>query len=185
MPEPFQPPSESPSTPTFRVIKIGTCSSLTGKGTLGYHISCNDQAEIYFRMASNSGGGYFSPNWISLVALLSAMEQAPKPLTSFALMPLFAGKSINTQSFLWAALLAEGLVKRDAENPRVYVACPLDTFQAEMDLLIAADTSLEVPEKITGKGVVKNKRLVVDPATLIKPRSRGRPKKSKPESRKS
>ena len=111
------------------------------------------------------------------------MEQAPKPLTSFALMPLFAGKSINTQSFLWACLLAEGLVQRDEENPRVYVSCPLDTFQAEMDLLLASDTHLQVPEQITGKGVVKNKRLVVDPATLIKPRSRGRPKKTKPASR--
>ena len=91
-------------------------------------------------------------------------------------MPLFAGKSINTQSFLWAALLAESLVQRDAENPRVYVSCPLDAFQAEMDLLIASDTNLPVPAQITGKGVIKNKRQIVDPATLIKPRSRGRPK---------
>lgn len=174
--------SEGNAVPIPRVLKIGTCSSLTGKSTLGYHIGCNDQSEICFRISSNSGGGYFSPDWIPLKAILSAMEQAPKPLTSFALMPLFAGKSINTQSFLWAALLAEGMVQRDEENPRVYVACPLDAFQAEMDMLIASDTNLQAPEKITGKGVIKNKRLVVDPATLIKPRSRGRPKKSKPAS---
>lgn len=180
-------PSQDSSTPThlnpLRIIKIGTCPTLTGKSTLGYHIGCNDQAEIFFRMASNSGGGYFSTDWIHLKAILSAMEQAPKPLTSFALMPLFVGKSINTQSFLWAALLTEGLVQRDAENPRVYVACPLDAFQAEMDLLIASDTNLPVPAQITGKGVIKNKRQVVDPATFIKPRSRGRPKKTKPVSR--
>lgn len=183
MPDPLQ-DSSAPNQPLpLRIIKIGTCSSLTGKSTLGYHIGCNDQAEICFRMASNSGGGYFSPDWISLKAILSAMEQAPKPLTSFALMPLFAGKSINTQSFLWASLLAEGLVQRDAENPRVYVACPLDAFQAEMDLLIASDTNLPVPAQITGNGVIKNKRHVVDPAILIKPRSRGRPKKTKPASR--
>jgi len=171
--------SQDVAAPIIRILKTATCSNLTNKSTLGYHIGCNDQSEICFRISSNSGGGYFSTNWIPLKAILSAMEQAPKPLTSFALMPLFAGKSINTQSFLWATLLAEGLVQRDAENPRVYVACPLDAFQAEMDLLIASDTNLPVPAQITGKGVIKNKRLVVDPATLIKPRSRGRPKKSK------
>lgn len=168
----------------LRIIKIGTCPSLSGKSTLGYHIGCNDQAEICLRMTSNSGGGYFSPDWISLKGILSAMERAPKPLTSFALMPLFAGKSINTQSFLWAVLLAEGLVQRDAENPRVYVACPLDAFQAEMDVLVASKTSLSVPVQITGKGVIKNKRQAVDPA-LIKSRPRGRPKKSKSPSRNS
>ncbi len=93
MPDPSQ-DSSTPNQPhSLRIIKIGTCSSLTGKSTLGYHIGCNDQAEICFRMASNTGGGYFSPNWIPLNAILSAMEQAPKPLTSFALMPLFAGKT--------------------------------------------------------------------------------------------
>ncbi len=174
--------SEDNPVPIPRVLKIGNCSSLTGKSTLGYHIGCNDHSELCFRISSNSGGGYFSPDWIPLKSILSAMELAPKPLTSFALMPLFAGKSINTQSFLWAALLAEGMVQRDEENPRVYVSCPLDAFQAEMDLLIAADTNLPAPAQITGKGVIKNKRLVVDPATLIKPRSRGRPRQSKPVS---
>ena len=79
MPAPSQ-DSFTPNQPhSLRIIKIGTCSSLTGKSTLGYHIGCNDQAEICFRMASNSGGGYFSPDWISLKAILSAMEQAPNP----------------------------------------------------------------------------------------------------------
>lgn len=185
MPDSVQDPSVPTQPHPPRIIKIGTCPSLTGKSTLGYHIGCNDQAEICLRMASNSGGGYFSPDWVSLTGILSAMESAPKPLTSFALMPLFAGKSINTQSFLWAVLLAEGLVQRDAENPRVFVAFPLDAFQAEMDVLLASNTNLPAAEQITGKGVIKNKRLVVDPATLFKPRPRGRPKKSKPPSRSS
>lgn len=140
--------SEDNAIPIPRVLKIGSCSSLTGKSTLGYHIGCNDQSELCFRISSNSGGGYFSPNWIPLKAILSAMELAPKPLTSFALMPLFAGKSINTQSFLWACLLAEGLVQRDEENPRVYVSCPIAAFLAQVGQLIDTGTDIKVPEKI-------------------------------------
>lgn len=174
-----QDPSASTPTPTFRVIKISTCPSLTGKSTLGYHIGCNDQSEIFFRMSSNSGGGYFSPEWVSLKAIQDALDKAPKPLTSFALSMLFLGKSVNTPSFLFGSLLAEGLVQRDEENPRVYVSCPIEGFLAQVGQLIDAGANLKVPAKVAGKGVVKNRPKKEIEIPVLKSSPRGRPKKSK------
>ncbi len=165
-------PIEVPS-PIIRILKIGTCPTLSGKGQLGYHIGLGPETEILFRMTSNSGGGYFSPEWVSLKSIQAAIDKAPKPLTSFALSMLFRGKSVNTPSFLFAALLAEGLVIRDAENPRVYVALSPDSFMSEMTKLIDAGTDLKVPQKIAGKGVVKSSKPTPPPP------SRGRPKKAK------
>lgn len=164
--------------PVIRILKLGNCPTLSGKGQLGYHIGCETEGDIFFRIASNSGGGFYSPKFVSLKAIQAILETAPKPLTSYTLSKLFQNQSVNTPGYLWAILLAEGLVQRDEQNPRVYVALSPDSFMAEIDLLVTSGTTLDVPEQVTGKGVVKNKRQVVDPATLTSPRSRGRPKKS-------
>lgn len=143
------------SIPIIRILKIGACPNLSGKPGLGYHIGVHPESGICFRVASNNNGGYFSPEWLSLKDIRDALDRAPKPLTSFSLWPLFKGKSVNTPSFLFAALLAEGLVQRDEENPRVYVALPLDSFKAEMEVLMASDIDLKVDANVTGKGVIK------------------------------
>ena len=168
--------------PQLRIFKTAACPTLSGKGkgTLTYHIGCTPDSEVHFRMASNSGGGYFSPEWVSMKAIQEALENGHKPLTSFSLMPLFKGKSVNTPSFMFAALLAEGLVQRDAENPRVYVCCPTDGFMAEVAKLIASDVDIKVAEKITGKGVVKNRPKTLDVVPVMIPASKARPKKTKP-----
>lgn len=165
------------ATPIIRILKLGNCPTLSGKGKLEYHLCCEATGDICFRMTSNSGGGYFSSEWVSLKSLQDALEKAPKPITSYALASLFRGKSVNTPSFLFAALLAEGLVQRDEENPRVYVTCPVDGFLSQVGQLIDAGTDLKVPVKVTGKGVVKSSG---KDALLLLPRpSKGRPKKPK------
>lgn len=172
------------ASPIIHILKIGTCPTLSGKGQLDYHIGHEPTDGICFRMTSNSGGGYFSPEWVSLKAVQAALENGHKPLTSFALGKLFKGKSVNTPSFLFAALLAEGLVARDEENPRVYVCCPPESFMTQIQQLIDVGTDLKVPEKITGKGVVKKGRKPLDVIPVMT-KSRGRPKKAKPEANKS
>jgi hypothetical protein len=167
-----------PATPIIRILKIGTCPNLSGKPGLGYHIGFYPESGICFRVASNDNGGYFSPEWVSMKAIQDALEKAPKPLTSFSLWPLFKGKSVNTPSFLFAALLAEGLVQRDAENPRVYVACPVDAFQAGMDALIASEVNLQVDTKITGKGAVKSGKKDAVPELSSTPKSKPRKPKA-------
>lgn len=134
----------APINPIIRILKVATCPTLSSNGNLGYHIGCTAENEICIRVASNSGSGFFSPEWISIKAILDALEHGHKPLTSYALHGVFKGKSANSPGFLFATLLAEGLVKHDEENPRVYVACDPAAFIADINQVMASDVSLKV-----------------------------------------
>ena len=92
----------------IRLLKIRSCSSRTGKSTLTYYIGCNPEGELQFRIFANSGNGFFNDEWVSLNALLS---KASEQFTSYALSPLFTGKSTNTPAFLLATLMEEKLVQ--------------------------------------------------------------------------
>jgi hypothetical protein len=134
-------------------------------------------------MTSNNGGGYFSPEWVSIKSILAALEKGPKPLTSFALSKIFIGKSVNNPSFMFAALLAEGLVKRDEDDhPRCYIAMPPDEFMSGIQKLIDAGADIKVASKVVGKGVVKVKTKAIpeEVVPVLNPPSKGKPKKVKP-----
>lgn len=169
--------TQDTSQPSFKILKIGSCSTLSGKGNLAYQVGCNDNAEIFFRITSNSGGGWFSADWVSLKVILSAIGKANKPLTSFALHSLFIGKSVNTPAFLFAALKQEGLVISDADNPRCYKNVPPEPFMAEMKTLIASGTDLKAKTVVTGKGVTKPNAKVVDDIPVIFPQTNSATKK--------
>ena len=131
---------------SIRILKNASCPTLSDKGTLGYHIGININDELLIRVASNSGGGYFSSEWVPVNTLINLLETTDKPLTSYALLALFKGKSVNTPAFLFAALKSEGLVVPDSENPRCYALMPKDAFMAQMATLKASDINLEVIE---------------------------------------
>ena len=90
----------------MRILKVASCPTSSGKANLTYHIGCTADKDIQFRVIANTGGGLFSPEWISLSAIQPAFEQAPFPLTSFPLINLYQGKSTNTPAFLMVALVA-------------------------------------------------------------------------------
>lgn len=143
---------------SIKITKAGECSSLSGKGSLNYLIGYDNESNIYFRVTANSGGGWFSGDWVSMQAIQAALDKAPKPLTSYALQILFKGKSVNTPAFLFAALKQEGLVTTDPDNPRCYLETLKDDFMTSMHQLIAADIDLKLDAKVTGKGMIKAKR---------------------------
>lgn len=145
---------------SFKILKIGSCYTLSGKGTLGYQIGSNASSDIFLRVTSNTGGGWFSGEWISLKSISSALDSAPTPLTSYALQKLFQGKSVNTPAFLFASLKQEGLVDLDPENPRCYVRMSPDSFLAEMRQLISAGTDLKAE-------VIKSKQKTKDVIPVI------------------
>ena len=126
-------------TPSITVIKKATTKSLEGKATLGYNLGLDETSALHWRLASNSGGGFFSDEWIPFSAIQSALEDWPqdKPITSMALRPLFAGKSANNQSFLQAALVAEGLLEPVPDRRRHYQRCDPKLFLAEVKKLEA------------------------------------------------
>ena len=130
--------------PTMRILKIASCPTSSGKTSLTYHISCTTDKDIQFRIVANTGGGLFSPEWISLSAILPAFEQAPFPLTSFPLINLYQGKSTNTPAFLMAALKNEGLVRNLEGKVRGYEIVDSKLFLDEMNALMALDIDLKV-----------------------------------------
>ena len=79
---------------TMRVLSTGTCDTLSELQKLTYHIGCMPDGEIYLRVHSNTGGGFFSQEWISLRDILTALKKRPdgKPITSILLNPLFRGQ---------------------------------------------------------------------------------------------
>ena len=135
----------TPSAPLIRILKTGTCPNLSDSARLTYHIGCNAESRIQLRVHSNSGKGYFSREWVSLDAILKAIDKCPKgkPLNGFWLTPLYAGKSINTPSFLMAVLLAEGLVKKVDRN---YEKVSHDGFVSEVNKLIEAGVDLKADD---------------------------------------
>lgn len=131
----------------MRILKVATCPTLSGKGELTYHIGSNTEADICFLVTANSGGGFFSIEWVSLKAIQATLEQAAQPLTSYALRHLFKGKSANNPAFLMAALKHEGLVVSHPEKQRCYDRVNLASFVAEMGKLQASNVNITVEAK--------------------------------------
>lgn len=149
--------------PAVRIVKISTCPSLSGKSTLTYHLGCTGKAEIQIRVAANSGGGFFSVEWIALNTIQKVFARIPpdRPITSYPLQQLFRGKSVNTPSFLMAVLKHEGLVvpmtdKRrrfECVDPAAFIAMVKGLAASAIDLKVE-DTKVET-KKVAGKVEVK------------------------------
>ena len=130
---------------SIRILKMGSCPSLSGKSTLTYHIGCNEKSKILFRIANNTGGGFFSKEWIALDTILNIFDQQPdnKPIVSLLLYPLFQGKSLNTPAFLLAMLRQEGLVSQLEDQPKHYERMSSDAFNSQMQQLIQSKVDLK------------------------------------------
>ena len=129
-----------PVEPTLKVIHTAKCPSLTKKSTITYQLSEDDEAKIYMRINSNSGGGYFSNEWIFLESIISLISDATvdNSIASHALFVLFKGKSVNTQSFLLAALKQVGVLTPFPGKHRHYVFVSTEKLQKIIDKSRAA-----------------------------------------------
>ena len=134
--------------PSIRILKVATCPSLSGKSTLTYHIGCNAQSDIQFRIVNNTGGGFFSKEWIALDTILNIFDQQPdnKAIVSLLLYPLFQGKSLNTPAFLLTVLRQEGLVSQLEDQPKHYERMSSDAFNSQMQQLIQSKVDLKTDD---------------------------------------
>ncbi len=137
-------PSVETTVNSMRVLKAASCPAASGKTTLTYHVGCNANNDIQLRVIGNTGGGYFSAEWVAFNAIQPALAQAPLPLTSFPLIKLYQGKSTNTPGFLMAVLRSEGLVRNLEGKIRGYELLDSGAFMTEMNALIAAGVNLNV-----------------------------------------
>lgn len=130
----------------IRILKIATCPSLSGRSTLTYQVGCNAESEPHIRITQNSGGGQFNSDWVPMATIEKLLTAHPtdKPMSSRVLLPVFRSKSANSPAFLFACLLAEGLVKAGADRDSGYPLGDIKAIKAEMAGLIAAGNDLTV-----------------------------------------
>lgn len=142
--------SETPvvDLPVINVARIGRCDSLSGLSTLEFHVGyeASNPNNIQFRVWKNSGGGKFNAEWIGLASVEKALSGIPLDgtFTAAALAPIAEGKSVNTSSFIGAALLAEGLLVRSEKVARSYERGNPASWWTQLQALIAAGTNLAV-----------------------------------------
>jgi hypothetical protein len=102
-----------PEDDSMRVLTSGTCETLTGSTRVSYHVGSMPDSKIYLRVHGNTGGGFFSNEWIAYEGILQAFKKRPagKAITSILLHPLLKGRSVNTPAFLLAVLLHEKILR--------------------------------------------------------------------------
>jgi len=84
---------------------IKNCPNLSNTFTIEYRIN-----EATIVLISNTGGGHFSKEPISIDDLIEVMPH--REFTSVDLRPALKGRSLNTSGFVLAVLLAEGMAIR-------------------------------------------------------------------------
>jgi hypothetical protein len=148
-----------PPDTLIRILKIGTCTSLSGRSELTYHLGCNADSEIHFRVVQNSGNGQFNAEWVPLTLIEKLLTQHPadKPLTSRVMQPVFRSKSSNSPAFLFASLKAEGLVKARDGKDSGYLLGDIEGFKQAMSALIAAGADLAVATDTPAESVKKKR----------------------------
>ena len=142
---------------SMRVLTTGTCDTLSGSSRLTYHIGCMPDGEIYLRVHNNTGGGFFSQEWISLRDILRALEKRPegKPITSILLNPLLRGKSANTPGFLLAVLLHEKVIRSMQGKLRRHELMDPSVFTYKVEKLMASGTQAKVKSAKPGGNTAK------------------------------
>ena len=171
----------------FRLLKTGYCPSLSGKSKLTYQVGCRGEDELTLRILHNSGGGYFSDEWVALSKIQRAIQNdlVNANLTCTSLMPLFVGKSVNTAGFLLAVLKHVGAIRPKGEKSRKYELADMDSFMASAQSLLEPGAAVPVVEE-EGKAIDNKKATATNKKaaakTAIKPPAKSAKKKSEPAS---
>jgi len=102
-------------TSTLRIIKKSSSTKLSprAQGSLTYHVGYDETAKtVHLRITANSGGGFFSNEWIALNDILDTIEttSSDKPFKALIFKLLYQSKESNNHGFLAAALRAESLL---------------------------------------------------------------------------
>ncbi|MEN8108277.1 MAG: hypothetical protein ABFS22_09745 [Pseudomonadota bacterium] len=132
---------EDPLDESITVVKTGTCETLSGKSKLTYHVGRDPEDALYFRIHKNTGGGFFSREWVALKNIQKVFAEVPeeRPITAIVLDGLFKGKSVNTPGFLLAVLVKEKLLMPMKGKKRSHEAVDPEEFMEKVERLTSAE----------------------------------------------
>jgi hypothetical protein len=118
-----------------QVLEEGTCA--TASGTLVYQVGTDEQGSIKVRIASNSGGGFFSDEWVAFADIQSALAEWPadKGISSVVFRKTFVGRSSNSPGFLVRSLSALGLLSPMPNKKRLYEVSDPSAFLERIEAL--------------------------------------------------
>jgi hypothetical protein len=132
--------SKPEDNPDMKILKTSNCKTLSGKSTLNYQVAVNPDDQIHIRIHANDGGGMFSREWVSFEAIQAALEDDDEgaAITSVRLTSAFEGKSVNTPSFLLAALKHLKLVRPMQGKTRHHERLDPGPFLEQMEKLMSS-----------------------------------------------
>ena len=116
----------------MQVLKKSTCPNLSGNGTITYEIGVQKDRSLWIRLVKSSGGGFHWTKPVPMAAIKEQLMKAKQPFTSYALHGQFAGKSVNTSSFLAAVLRHEDMIRPDKEQRLAFVCDDLDAAEKKL-----------------------------------------------------
>jgi hypothetical protein len=164
-------------TENLRIIKVGTCPSLTRASQITYHLGLQeDDDQVYLRIAGNSGGGLYAKECVALDAIITAIQaQGDQPITGKTLRPLFRGKSANTPGFALAAARDLGLIVAMPGEEGGYQCGDAQRCREEIAALIAAGTAIPVAAPVNGRNVPVAQRAPMPSARTVRRGPRSNP----------
>lgn len=141
----------------IRVIRVVECDSLARSSRLTYELGIRGDAEAVMRISGNTGNGMFSEEWVPMAEVMNILRVPihQEAINSMAFRPLYAGRSINSPSFLMAALRNEEVIVAHPSKRRCYMVSALSAFEERIDQLLADPTA--EPGKVAAK-VTRKKR---------------------------
>lgn len=129
------------------IIKKATCSKLSkvAKGDLTYHVGYDDNKALHLRVTANTGGGFFSNEWVSLDAIVEIANSMPfdSPFKATILKPLYESLGANNHGFLAAALRAEEVLLPVKKHPLSHTLNDIKAFTKAMQKLIKEKRDLD------------------------------------------
>ena len=149
--------SKSEDNPDMRVLKTSSCKTITGKSNIKFCIGCLPDGSVHLRIVENDGGGMFSNEWVAYEAIQEALkdDREGAAITSVRLTSLFKGKSVNTPSFLLAALKHLKLVRSMNGKQRHHELLDPKPFLDQVNKLMASDVAVKHEGKTEGKTTKK------------------------------
>lgn len=143
--------TKDPLEGIVKVVHSSTCPSLSGKSQISYQIGRHPEGTVHLRVIGNTGGGFFSPEWVALAEVQQFIADAPKdkPVSSWSLHPLFRGKSVNTPAFLMAAFVHEKWLRILRGKKRGLEVYEPKTFEAKLEKLVGTSGRQVARKKTT------------------------------------
>ncbi|WP_371376822.1 hypothetical protein [Thalassotalea aquiviva] len=137
----------------INIIKQADCGKVSQPDTptLTYNIGyVPDDESFHIRVITNTGGGFFSVEWISLDDILSCVENR-ETFNANIFASLFKSKSANNSGFLAAALKAEKLLLPYKETKRLHTFGDVAAFKQSMQKHLKKDLPDVVAEREAAK----------------------------------